>query len=107
MGLLAVAAKPTNKAGRPHRTQSRVRVTQALDRVREAARQSALLIRVPLGPRPWLRRFRSQDCSVGCAVFVATAASALAQNLETAQIQPAPAAIGADVPATYFGPQRS
>ena len=54
-----VAAKPTNKAGRPaaepveprpgtkgntdqqstHRTQSRVRVTQALDRVREAARQ--------------------------------------------------------------------
>ena len=52
-------AKPTNKAGRPaaepveprpgtkgnadqqstHRTQSRVRVTQALDRVREAARQ--------------------------------------------------------------------
>src|SRR5271154_4749603 len=54
-----VAAKPTNKAGRPaaepveprpgtkgnadqqstHRTQSRVRVTQALDRVREAARR--------------------------------------------------------------------
>ena len=54
-----VAAKPTNKAGRPaaelveprpgtkgnadqqstHRTQSRVRVTQALDRVRRAARQ--------------------------------------------------------------------
>src|SRR5271156_6614955 len=54
-----VAAKPTNKAGRPaaepveprpgakgnadqqstHRTQSRVRVTQALDRVREAAKQ--------------------------------------------------------------------
>jgi hypothetical protein len=54
-----VAAKPTNKAGRPaaepveprpgtkgnadqqstHRTQSRVRVTQALDRVRQAARQ--------------------------------------------------------------------
>ena len=54
-----VAAKPTNKAGRPaaepveprpgakgnadqqstHRTQSRARVTQALDRVREAARQ--------------------------------------------------------------------
>ena len=54
-----VAAKPTNKAGRlaaepveprpgtkgnadqqsTHRTQSRVRVTQALDRVREAARQ--------------------------------------------------------------------
>ena len=66
MGLLAVAAKPRNKAGRPHRTQSRVRVTQALDRVREAARQSALLIRVPLGPRPWLRRLRSQDCSVGC-----------------------------------------
>ena len=54
-----VATKPTNKAGRPaaepveprpgtkgnadqqstHRTQSRVRVTQALDRVREAARR--------------------------------------------------------------------
>ena len=54
-----VAAKPTNKAGRPaaepveprpgakgnadqqstHRTQSRARVTQALDRVRKAARQ--------------------------------------------------------------------
>src|SRR6204780_4094665 len=54
-----VATKPTNKAGRPaaepveprpgtrgnadqqstHRTQSRVRVTQALDRVREAAKQ--------------------------------------------------------------------
>jgi RNA-directed DNA polymerase len=54
-----VAAKPTNKAGRPaaelveprpgtkgnadqqstHRTQSRARVTQALDRVRQAARQ--------------------------------------------------------------------
>src|ERR1700751_1355402 len=54
-----VAVKPTNKAGRPaaelveprpgtkgnadqqstHRTQSRVRVTQALDRVRKAARQ--------------------------------------------------------------------
>src|ERR1700739_4931472 len=53
-----VAVKPTNKAGRPaaelveprpgtkgnadqqntHRTQSRVRVTQALDRVRKAAR---------------------------------------------------------------------
>ena len=54
-----VATKPTNKAGRPaaepveprpgtkanadqqstHRTQSRARVTQALDRVRQAARQ--------------------------------------------------------------------
>ena len=54
-----LASKPTNKAGRPvaepveprpgtkgnadqqstHRTQSRVRVTQALDRVREAARR--------------------------------------------------------------------
>jgi len=54
-----VATKPTNKAGRPaaelveprpgtkgnadqhntHRSQSRVRVTQALDRVRKAARQ--------------------------------------------------------------------
>jgi len=40
-------------------------------------------------------------------VFGATAASALAQNLETTEIQPAPAAIGADVPATYFGPQPS
>ena len=55
-----VAMKPMNKAGRPaaelaeprprtkgnaeqqstHRTQSRARVTQALDRVRKAARQS-------------------------------------------------------------------
>ena len=54
-----VAMKPTNKAGQPaaelveprlgtkgnadqqstHRTQSRARVTQALDRVRKAARQ--------------------------------------------------------------------
>ena len=54
-----VAVKPTNKAGRPaaesverrpgtkgnadqqstHRTQSRARVSQALDRVRQAARQ--------------------------------------------------------------------
>ena len=51
-----VAVKPSNKAGKPaaepragtkgnadqqstHRTQSRARVTQALDRVRQAARQ--------------------------------------------------------------------
>ena len=41
------------------------------------------------------------------AVIGAATASALAQNLETQEIQPAPAAIGADVPATYFGPQPS
>jgi RNA-directed DNA polymerase len=63
-----VATKPTNKAGRPgaelveprlgtkgnagqqstHRSQSRARVTQALDRVRHAARHGQLLpMRMP------------------------------------------------------------
>src|SRR5208337_4649870 len=48
-----------------------------------------------------------KTAALAVAVFTATAASALAQNLETTEIQPAPAAIGADVPATYFGPQPS
>ena len=50
---------------------------------------------------------RVKTAALAVAVFAATAASALAQNLETTEIQPAPAAIGADVPATYFGPQPS
>ena len=50
---------------------------------------------------------RAKIAALAVAVFGATAASALAQNLETTEIQPAPAAIGADVPATYFGPQPS
>ena len=50
---------------------------------------------------------RVKTAALAVAVFTATAASALAQNLETTEIQPAPAAIGADVPATYFGPQPS
>ena len=45
--------------------------------------------------------------TLAVAVFVATASSAFAQNLETTEIEPAPAAIGADVSATYFGPQPS
>ena len=48
-----------------------------------------------------------KTAALAVAVFTATAASALAQNLEAQEIQPAPAAIGADVPATYFGPQPS
>src|SRR5271165_3453734 len=48
-----------------------------------------------------------KTAGLAVAVFTATAVSALAQNLETTEIQPAPAAIGADVPATYFGPQPS
>ncbi len=50
---------------------------------------------------------RIKTAALAVALFGATAASALAQNLETTEIQPAPAAIGADVPATYFGPQPS
>jgi hypothetical protein len=45
--------------------------------------------------------------ALAVGAFVAAAVSALAQNLETNEVQPAPAAIGADVPATYFGPQPS
>src|SRR5271155_5171878 len=48
-----------------------------------------------------------KTAALAVAVLTATAASALAQNLEAQEIQPAPAAIGADVPATYFGPQPS
>ena len=50
---------------------------------------------------------RVKTAAFAVAVFGATASSALAQSLETTEIQPAPAAIGADVPATYFGPQPS
>ena len=50
---------------------------------------------------------RVKTAALAIAVFGAAAASALAQNLEAQEIQPAPAAIGADVPATYFGPQPS
>jgi hypothetical protein len=60
--------------------------------------------------RPWQGRAKSsrvKTAALAVAVFVATAASALAQNLETTQIQPAPGPIGADVPPTYFGPQPS
>ena len=48
-----------------------------------------------------------KTAALAAAAFVAAAVSALAQNLETTEVQPAPAAIGADVPATYFGPQPS
>jgi hypothetical protein len=48
-----------------------------------------------------------KTATLAVAVFTAAAASALAQNLETTEIEPAPAAIGADVSATYFGPQPS
>jgi len=50
---------------------------------------------------------RVKIAALAVAVFGFAAASALAQNLETTEIEPAPAAIGADVPATYFGPQPS
>jgi hypothetical protein len=48
-----------------------------------------------------------KTAALALGAFVASAVSALAQNLETTEVQPAPAAIGADVPATYFGPQPS
>jgi hypothetical protein len=48
-----------------------------------------------------------KTAALAAGAFVAVAVSALAQNLETTEVQPAPAAIGADVPATYFGPQPS
>jgi hypothetical protein len=48
-----------------------------------------------------------KTAALAVGAFVAAAVSALAQNLETTEVQPAPAAIGADVPATYFGPQPS
>ena len=63
----------------------------------------------PIG-RPsegWARASRIKTAALVVALFTATAASALAQDLGTTDIQPAPAAIGADVPATYFGPQPS
>ncbi len=50
---------------------------------------------------------RVKTAALAIAVFGTATASALAQNLEAQEIQPAPAAIGADVPATYFGPQPS
>ena len=48
-----------------------------------------------------------KTAALAAGAFVTVAVSALAQNLETTEVQPAPAAIGADVPATYFGPQPS
>jgi hypothetical protein len=48
-----------------------------------------------------------KTAALAVGAFVAAAVSALAQNLETTEVQPAPAAIGADVLATYFGPQPS
>src|SRR5271155_983584 len=48
---------------------------------------------------------RVKIAALAVAALAATAGSALAQ--EPAEVQPAPAAIGADVPATYFGPQPS
>ena len=53
------------------------------------------------------KTIRVKTAALAIAVFGAATASALAQNLESQEIQPAPAAIGADVPATYFGPQPS
>ena len=50
---------------------------------------------------------RITTAALAVALFGAMAASAFAQNLETEEIQPASPAIGADVPATYFGPQPS
>ena len=55
----------------------------------------------------WAKASRVKIGALAVAVFAAATASALAQNLESQEIQPAPAAIGADVPATYFGPQPS
>jgi hypothetical protein len=49
----------------------------------------------------------TDSAALAVAVFGATEASGLAQNFATTEIQPAPAAIGADVPATYFGSQPS
>ncbi len=53
------------------------------------------------------KAIRIKTAALAVVVLGAAAASAHAQNLETTEIQPAPAAIGADVPATYFGPQPS
>jgi hypothetical protein len=49
---------------------------------------------------------RVKTAALAVAVFVAAAVPALAED-DAAEISPAPAAIGADVPATYFGPQPS
>ena len=47
---------------------------------------------------------RIKTAALAVALFVATAASAFAQNLESQEIQPASPAIGADVPANLFRP---
>jgi len=49
---------------------------------------------------------RAKTAAVAVAVFVAAAVPAISEE-DVAEISPAPAAIGADVPATYFGPQPS
>ena len=53
------------------------------------------------------KAIRIKTAALAVALLGAATASAHAQNLEAQEIQPAPAAIGADVPATYFGPQPS
>jgi hypothetical protein len=59
-------------------------------------------LREEITKKSWVK-----TAALAVGAFVAAAVSALAQNLETTEVQPAPAAIGADVPATYFGPQPS
>ncbi len=63
-----------------------------------------------MSPEPSKARAKAslvKTAALTVAVIGAATASAFAQNLETQEVQPAPAAIGADVPATYFGPQPS
>src|ERR1700741_2848758 len=55
----------------------------------------------------WAKASRVKTGALAVAIIAGGTASALAQNLESQEIQPAPASIGADVPATYFGPQPS
>ena len=51
------------------------------------------------------KAIRIKTAAFAVAALIAGANSPLAQD--TLDINPAPAAIGADVPATYFGPQPS
>ena len=48
-----------------------------------------------------------QDCSIGCCSVRRHGGFSARAESRNQEIQPAPAAIGADVPATYFGPQPS
>ena len=54
--------------------------------------------------KAWAKASRIKTAALAVAVFCAAAASALAQNLQEEEVQPAPSATGADVPQTYFGP---